>query len=52
MPNLELDEVTVSHGELCGSVFLDQDFLSYVESKIGRLGTETRNNVRSTIFTF
>jgi hypothetical protein len=46
MPNLELDEVTVSCGELCGSVYLDLAFLHYVEKKVGKLPVETRNDVR------
>ena len=35
MPRLELDEVAISDGDLCGSVFLDKEFLEHVEKKVG-----------------
>lgn len=46
MPDLELNEITVSTGELCGSVYLDQGFLAYVERKLDtRLSLESRQSV-------
>jgi hypothetical protein len=46
LPDLELDEVTISSGELYGSVYLDQAFLAYVKNKVGRLSSsETRKDV-------
>ena len=47
MPILELDEVAISDGDLCGSVFLDKEFLEHVEKKVGsRLPEDTRHGVR------
>ncbi|KAF2649130.1 actin-like ATPase domain-containing protein [Lophiostoma macrostomum CBS 122681] len=37
MPDLELEEIAISNGDLCGSVFLDREFLAHVEKRIGRL---------------
>ena len=45
MPFLELDQITLSSGELCGSVYLDQKFLAYVEQKLGKLSVQVRNDV-------
>ena len=47
MPKLELDEVAISDGDLCGSVFLDKEFLEYVEEKLKtRLSENIRHDVR------
>lgn len=46
MPKLELDEVAISDGDLCGSVFLDKEFLEYVEEKLEtRLSENIRHDV-------
>jgi hypothetical protein len=52
MPDLRLEEIAVSNGQLCGSVFLDREFLLYVESKIGSLGSEDRQTVSRTLKPF
>jgi len=47
MPKLELDEVAISDGDLCGSVFLDKEFLEFVEEKLEtRLSENIRYDVR------
>jgi hypothetical protein len=45
-PALELREVVSSDGDLCGSVFVNKDFVNLVETKVGILSAETRKRVR------